>query len=519
MLSRHFAFLSLAIFLGLASPLITHSDTKVLTAEATYTMGDGETPSFAEAMALQKAKQMALEQAGTYVESYTKVQNYTLTADEIQTIAGGVLQVEVLEKKRELIGDGMRHYVKIKATVTTDKIADLAQRIKGKNVAEEYKKLQEDYARLGKEIETWKQLIAKTPTGPERETALDQIREREKAFAVVQKNEATLFKRLVSGEALVSRAKKERETVDTLLKKIAEQGILVKIGEPTSHLLANDPGRTKIRMPVTLQSNRAIIQSIEETARTLGGKTWVAEYERSGGTVRRQLLGVVIRMGKDVNLAHYFQGEIRALSFVLNVQLENGEEWSCKDWHENESLTHPLYSETNPIAALIGIFKRFSDSSPEDIPQKLNRRDVLDRLGEKETSMGVRLPVLWVAKDTFLVVDSAIRKTHSQAVDQLPPASRSKGKFLSLESDRDRSIGFKLDHDGTMLGFYVLPHLFQRSDQEALVIAFDEVRNLTITTEIPISAARQIRAIYGEFKFLKPSLPVERKTIDCSIEP
>ena len=29
-------------------------------------MGEGETPSFAEAMVLQKAKQTALEQAGTY---------------------------------------------------------------------------------------------------------------------------------------------------------------------------------------------------------------------------------------------------------------------------------------------------------------------------------------------------------------------------------------------------------------------------------------------------------------------
>ena len=199
-------FLVLPILFILASPLSIHAETKVLTAEATYTMGDGETPSFAEAMALQKAKQMALEQAGTYVESYTKVQNYQLTTDEIQTIAGGVLQVEVLERKRELIGDGMRHYVKIKAIVITDRVAELAQRIKGKNVAEEYKKLQEDYAKLSNEIETWKQLVAKAPVGPEREKALDQIRDREKAFAGIQKNEAAFFQRLVSGEALFSKA-------------------------------------------------------------------------------------------------------------------------------------------------------------------------------------------------------------------------------------------------------------------------------------------------------------------------
>jgi len=144
----------LAIFFTLALPLLAHADAKVLTAEATYTMGDGETPSFAEAMVLQKAKQVALEQAGTYVESYTRVKNLDLTTEEIQTIAGGVLNVEVLEKKRSLIGEGLQLHIKIKATVTGDKMQALAQRIKGKSEAEEYKRLQEDYTRLSMEVET-----------------------------------------------------------------------------------------------------------------------------------------------------------------------------------------------------------------------------------------------------------------------------------------------------------------------------------------------------------------------------
>ncbi len=76
--------LILASLFILIIPFLAHAETKILTAEANYTMGDGETPSFAEAMALQKAKQMALEQAGTYVESYTKIQNLDLTTEERQ---------------------------------------------------------------------------------------------------------------------------------------------------------------------------------------------------------------------------------------------------------------------------------------------------------------------------------------------------------------------------------------------------------------------------------------------------
>lgn len=62
-------FLLLLLVFTLVIPLPAYADTKVLTAEGTYTMGEGETMTFAESMALQKAKQMALEQAGTYVES------------------------------------------------------------------------------------------------------------------------------------------------------------------------------------------------------------------------------------------------------------------------------------------------------------------------------------------------------------------------------------------------------------------------------------------------------------------
>lgn len=68
------------LFLASFSPV--HADTKTLTADAPYIMGDGETPDFAEARTLQKAKQIALEEAGTYVQSYTKVQNLDLTTED-----------------------------------------------------------------------------------------------------------------------------------------------------------------------------------------------------------------------------------------------------------------------------------------------------------------------------------------------------------------------------------------------------------------------------------------------------
>jgi hypothetical protein len=251
--------------------LPAYAETKVLTAEGTYMMGEGETMTFAESMALQKAKQMALEQADTYVESYTKVQNYQLTADEIQTIAGGVLQVEVLDKTRTLVGDGLKFFVKINASVTTDKVSELAQRIKGKNVAEEYTKLQAEYARLSRELESWKQRAAKTPQGLEREAALDQIREEEKAFARVQQREADLFQRLVSGEQLAEQALSDKEIIDGLLKTILTSGYIVTVGDVKAVAVAGEPDRLALDVPLTIRASETLREALSQAAHALDG--------------------------------------------------------------------------------------------------------------------------------------------------------------------------------------------------------------------------------------------------------
>jgi hypothetical protein len=93
MKTRQHVVMALLLVFVVCNPPFAFAETKTQTAEATYTMGNGETPSFAEAQVLQRAKQVALEQAGTFVESYTKVQNLNLTTNEIQTIAGGVMTI------------------------------------------------------------------------------------------------------------------------------------------------------------------------------------------------------------------------------------------------------------------------------------------------------------------------------------------------------------------------------------------------------------------------------------------
>ena len=81
----------------------------------------GKRLTVAESRALLNAKQTALEQAGTYVESYSKVENLRLSKDEIQVIASGIMEVNILDKKRTIQGEGLHFWVKINARVEIDK--------------------------------------------------------------------------------------------------------------------------------------------------------------------------------------------------------------------------------------------------------------------------------------------------------------------------------------------------------------------------------------------------------------
>lgn len=288
-------------------------------------------------MALQKAKQMALEQAGTYVESYTKVQNYQLTADEIQTIAGGVLQVEVLDKTRTLVGDGLKHYVKIKATVTTDKVAELAERIKGKNVAEEYKKLQEEYARLSKEVESWKHLVAKTPAGPERDAALDQIREGEKAFSTMQKREATFFQRLVSGEVLITQGLNVQDSIDRLFQRILREGHVIAVGQPNALPDFKKPLRTNIFVPLTLSASSSIILAGKNAAYALGGiihenqqfELIYSDVLTATDLNPRSINATLLRVAKDLEFSRYFQERIGNLTLFVEISKDSAPLAQC----------------------------------------------------------------------------------------------------------------------------------------------------------------------------------------------
>jgi tetratricopeptide (TPR) repeat protein len=107
---------------------ISNLSAQVRTVEATgeYRMGDNDTRNDARKLALLDAKRLALEQAGTYLQSVTEVKNLMLSRDDINTYTAGIL--EVVDQKEQTAIEGNTTIVRIEVTVHID-TAKVAQQI------------------------------------------------------------------------------------------------------------------------------------------------------------------------------------------------------------------------------------------------------------------------------------------------------------------------------------------------------------------------------------------------------
>jgi len=180
------AILNMIVIAFFLLPSMGYGEVKEIIAEGTYNMGDGETPTVAESRALFNAKRVAIEQAGTYIESYSKVKNFQLAHDEIQMLASGVMEVIILQQKRSIIEDGFKFWVKIKATLSTDKIEEMAKRIKDKSSTEDYrgdlKQLQESYEKLTRDFEILKNQLKEAKSEKEKQQIETKITGSERLF-------------------------------------------------------------------------------------------------------------------------------------------------------------------------------------------------------------------------------------------------------------------------------------------------------------------------------------------------
>lgn len=98
-------YCKLLLIVALSSVLLTvfsasaFAGTTIINASGDYKMSAYESPAVAKERAVANAMRAAAEQAGVYVESYSRVHNLQLTEDETSSLA--IAMLEVLDRQFE----------------------------------------------------------------------------------------------------------------------------------------------------------------------------------------------------------------------------------------------------------------------------------------------------------------------------------------------------------------------------------------------------------------------------------
>ena len=95
------------------------AEIKVFEKEIEEIVGKNQSQEQVEAFALQKAKRLAVEEAGTYISSLAVVRNYQLVKDEITALASGVVQTRIVGVPSVRLKKGVIH-LRVKARIKVD---------------------------------------------------------------------------------------------------------------------------------------------------------------------------------------------------------------------------------------------------------------------------------------------------------------------------------------------------------------------------------------------------------------
>jgi len=98
--------LALTLITGILDSVLA-AQQQTYEAEGVYILGSTDTMFKAKIGALQEAKRLALERAGTYLESVTWVVDGQLTKDEIARIASGVIKLEKIINEETKLNNGV----------------------------------------------------------------------------------------------------------------------------------------------------------------------------------------------------------------------------------------------------------------------------------------------------------------------------------------------------------------------------------------------------------------------------
>lgn len=170
------SLLLIAIQLQMALP--AQAETRVVTAQGEYRMGDHDTREDAIRMATESAKRTALEQVATYLESVTVVDGMDVTKDEIRTYTAGLVLVLDQQNNTTIDGDTIVVKVDLVAQVDTEEVGHaIAALRENEDARVQLVALKQENEQLQQELDAANQALANASTPDQTQQAFQQRQE------------------------------------------------------------------------------------------------------------------------------------------------------------------------------------------------------------------------------------------------------------------------------------------------------------------------------------------------------
>ena len=160
---------AIGVILCFASP--SWAEVRMITTTGEYRMGDHDTRADAKRIALQDAKRLALEKAGTYLESITEIKNFQLGRDEIRAYTAGVVEVTEQQTRSTMEGETTVVRVDMICRIDSDVVTRQIDALrKNETVKAELLQARQETDRLRKELDAKTRELSAVTSKTETET-------------------------------------------------------------------------------------------------------------------------------------------------------------------------------------------------------------------------------------------------------------------------------------------------------------------------------------------------------------
>jgi formylglycine-generating enzyme required for sulfatase activity len=289
-----------------------------------------------EAFALQKAKRLAVEEAGTYISSLTVVSNAMLQKEEISALASGVVQAKIMGLPNVRVENGVIH-INVKARIQVDTAV-----------------LDRQVAELLKERGTLKKL----------EEEQRKVRELENRLASLKSTELKRLEEL-NAQAMVLEMERERRRLANAEMALQAQGELKKAE------------MERLRKERELQERTARMMADQEAQRKKEADDLARERDR----IRRAQLENEQRWNELARKSQLAQQQWVAIDDSLSLKQALAEARTIKE----EIVTLKQRSEfqyNESVATLKSAYRQQLAATTPDMPPPLAGKDPFESTAE-----------------------------------------------------------------------------------------------------------------------------------------